>query len=188
MTHVHSQELKTTHTIAYFYVDDLLITSDSKSRLQTIADTLKSRYDAVTYKTGLEHDFLGIHWDFTVPGQASLSMDGYINDIISKYYVTKMCSTPATDRLFHTTKDSVILTLEKREMFRSCVMTLYYLAKRTRPEILTAISYCATRTLGPTEEDEKKLDRILSYLLFSRPTYRTALLSQHFRRRFVRPV
>lgn len=150
------------------YVDDLLITSDSKSRFQTIADTLKSRYDAVTYKTGLEHDFLGIHWDFTVPGQASLSMDGHINDIISKYNVTKMCSTPATDRLFHTTKDSVVLTLEKRRMFRSCVMTPYYLAKRTRPEILTAISYCATRILGPTEEDEKKLDRILSYLLFSR--------------------
>lgn len=47
-------------------------------------------------------------------------------------------------------------------------MTLYYLAKRVKPEILTAISYCATRILGPTEEDESKLDRLLSYLLFSK--------------------
>lgn len=150
------------------YVDDLFLTSDSNSRLQTIAETLKSRYDAVTYKTGLQHDFLGIHWDFTVAGQVSLSMDGYINDIIRKYNVTEQCSTPATDRLFRTTEDSPKLTTEKSEMFRSCVMTLYYLAKRTRPEILTAVSYCATRILGATVEDEKKLDRILSYLLFSK--------------------
>lgn len=107
-------------------------------------------------------------------------MDGYISDIISKCNVTKKCSTPATDRLFNTTKDSVLLTPEKRELFRSCVMTLYYLAKRTRPEILTAISYCATRILGPTEEDEKKLDRVLSYLLFSKTNKMILRIGQHF--------
>ena len=47
-------------------------------------------------------------------------------------------------------------------------MTLYYLAKRTWPEILTVVSYCATRILGATVEDERKLDRILSYLLSSK--------------------
>ena len=147
------------------YVDDLFLTSANESRLQAIADTLKSQYKAVTYETGLHHDFLGIHWDFSIP---ALSMDGYLNDIITKYQVTKQCKTPATDRLFHTLTDSPKLTANKRELFRSCVMTLYYLAKRIRLEILTAISYYATRILGPTEEDEKKLDGILSYLLFSR--------------------
>ena len=150
------------------YVDDLFLTSASEQRLQMIAEKLTSKYGSVTYKTGKEHDFLGIHWDFSIPGQSSLSMDGYVEDVITKYNVTKQCKTPATDRLFHTTADSPLLTSEKRELFRSCVMTLYYLAKRIRPEILTAISYCATRILGPTEEDETKLDRVLSYLLFSR--------------------
>ena len=92
------------------YVEDLFITSESKESLQAIADTLKRKYEAVTYNTGLEHDFLGIHWDFIIPGQASLSMDGYINDIISKYNVMKRCSTPATDKLFRTTQDSPIIT------------------------------------------------------------------------------
>lgn len=45
------------------------------------------------------------------------------------------------------------------------VMTLYYLAKRVRPDILTSVSWCASRVLNPTQEDEKKLDRILEYLL-----------------------
>ena len=47
-------------------------------------------------------------------------------------------------------------------------MTIHYLAKRIKPQVLTAISYCATRVISPTVEDEKKLDRILSYLLFSK--------------------
>ena len=58
-------------------------------------------------------------------------------------------------------------------------MTLYYLAKRTRPEILTAISYCATRILGPTEKDEKKLVRVLSYLLFSRSNKMVLRIGKH---------
>jgi hypothetical protein len=32
-------------------------------------------------KIGMVHDYLGIKWDFANPGQVSLSMDGYINDI-----------------------------------------------------------------------------------------------------------
>lgn len=47
-------------------------------------------------------------------------------------------------------------------------MELHYLAKRIRADVLTAVSYCATRVLCPDEDDEKKLDRVLSYLLYSR--------------------
>ena len=44
-------------------------------------------------------------------------------------------------------------------------MTLYYLAKRVRLDIVTSVLWRASRDLNPTEEDEKKLDRILEYLL-----------------------
>lgn len=135
MTHALSRDF------ILVYVDDLFLIPASEQRLQIIAEKLTSKYDSVTYKTGKEHDFLDIHWNFSIPGQSSLPMDGYVVDVITKYNVTKQCRTPATDRLFHTTADSPLLTSEKRELFRSCVMTLYYLAKRIRPEILIAISY-----------------------------------------------
>jgi hypothetical protein len=109
-----------------------------------------------------------MHWDFNVPGQVSLSMDGYVNEIISNYQVKKMCITPATDKLFVRTANSPLLTRKKQEIYHSCVMTLHYYAKRVAPTILTAVSYCATTVLAPTEEDEQKLDRILSYILYSR--------------------
>jgi hypothetical protein len=38
----------------------------------------------------------------------------------------------------------------------------------TMYEIVAPVSYCATKVLCPDEDDEKKLDRILSYLLSSR--------------------
>ena len=147
------------------YVDDLFITSKGEDTLQTIADELGAKYPTVTVKTGLQHDFLGIHWDFGTKGQASLSMEGYVKDIISNFQVIKKKSTPATDDLFLIDANSPSLLKSKRKSFHSCVMTLHYLAKRTRPDILTAVSFCATRVLSPTEEDAKKLNRILGFLL-----------------------
>jgi hypothetical protein len=47
-------------------------------------------------------------------------------------------------------------------------MELHYLAKRIRSDILTAVSFAATRVLCPDEDDLKKLERILSYLLYTK--------------------
>ena len=147
------------------YVDDLFITSKHEHVLTSIATTLKKKYGAVTSNMGLEHNFLGIHWDFSVPGQATLSMDGYIRDIIRKYNVTTKVNTPSNDNLFKTDSSSPKLPKRKQEEFHSLVMTLYYLAKRIRPDILTSVSYAASRVLNPTQEDEIKPEKILSYLL-----------------------
>ena len=66
------------------YVDDLFITSDSNDILTSIADALKTKYGTVTSHLGLQHDFLGVHWDFTIPMEVSLSMKGHRKDILSK--------------------------------------------------------------------------------------------------------
>ena len=92
-------------------------------------------------------------------------MDGYVKDIVSKYKITKKCSTPATNNLLKCNPHSSKLSKAKQEDLHSLVMTLYYLAKRIRGDILTAVSFCASRVQSPTTEDEQKLDRILSYLL-----------------------
>ena len=70
------------------YVDDLSITSKGEDTLQTIADELGAKCPTVTVKTGLQHDFLGIHWDFGTQGQAYIK-DIYacVQDVISKFQV-----------------------------------------------------------------------------------------------------
>jgi Reverse transcriptase (RNA-dependent DNA polymerase) len=149
------------------YVDDLFITSRSEKVLVNISDTLRTKYEAVTTRLGVQHNFLGIQWDFEVPGEVKLSMKGYVSDIITKYNVKSKCHTPATDNLFVSDPKSPLLSWEKKEAYHSCVMTLYYLAKRMRFDILTSVSFCTSQVLHPTQEDQKKLDRILSFLLYT---------------------
>ena len=150
------------------YVDDLMLTSNSQVQLDTVADALRVRYGGVTVKTGKEHDFLGINWKFDVPGEVSLAMDGYVSNILSKYNVTKRAKTHATDMLFQSRDTCPKISIEKSQLFHSCVMELHYLAKRIRSDILTAVSFCATRVLSPDQDDLGKLERILSYLLYTK--------------------
>jgi hypothetical protein len=44
------------------------------------------------------------------------------------------------------------------------VQRLLYISTRARPDILTAVSFLTTRVSSPTEEDNNKLIRVLSYL------------------------
>ena len=146
------------------YVDDLLITSTAATDLQEVATTLKTKYGGVTTNEGLTHDYLGIHWDFSDSGQVSLAMNGYVQDVLTKFPPPPGATTPASNALFTVSPGSTLLPKTAREQYHSAVMTLHYLAKRVRPDILTAVSFCATRVLAPTVEDQQKLDRILGYL------------------------
>lgn len=76
--------------------------------------------------------------------------------------------TPATEMLFKSNLSCPKLSHELQQIFHSCVMELHYLANRIRGDILTAVSFYATRVLSPFRDDFKKLARILSYLLFTR--------------------
>jgi histone deacetylase 1/2 len=143
------------------------MTSDSESELEIIVTALRNQYGEVTSHKGLIHDWIGMNWDFSIPDQVTIAMEGYVRELLRKYGVTKRYKTPAMDDLFLSDPDSPLLSREKQEMYHSAVMTLHYLAKRTRPDILTSVSWCATRVLLPTEEDEKKLDRILGFLLYT---------------------
>lgn len=146
------------------YVDDLFITSNVEKELYNVAEKLKNTYGGVTYNVGLQHDYLGMHWDFSISGEVTISMEGYVANILKKYNVIKYAKTPATDQLFVYNRECKLLSKSIQAIFHSCVMELHYLGKRIRGDILCAVSYLATRILSPNEDDEKKLDRILCYL------------------------
>ena len=165
------------------YVDDLFITSDSEAALDEIDKCLRDKYGGVTSKKGLIHEYLGIKWDFSVPGEVSLSMQGYIKDIFAKYNVHKLQKVPANSSLFTIGENSPELCKKKQEMYHSIVMTLHYLAKRVRPDLLTSVSWCASRVLKPTEEDENKIDRILGYLFATKEKNTVLRIGNNFQLR-----
>ncbi len=60
--------------------------------------------------------------------------------------------------------DSAKLNKQDKEKFHSTVQKLLCLSKRARPDILTAVSFLASRVMQPTEEDLSKLMRCFRYL------------------------
>lgn len=52
--------------------------------------------------------------------------------------------------------------------FHSVVAELSSLAKRAKPECLTAVAYLATRVAKCTEDDLEKLKRVLRYIAGTR--------------------
>jgi hypothetical protein len=73
-------------------------------------------------------------------------------------------ATPAAPTLFTTRETSPKATEEEAEWFHSYTAKLLYLAKRVRPEMLTAVGFLTTRVNCCDEDDLAKLRRALGYL------------------------
>ena len=145
------------------HVDDLLITCEIDEVIDSVYAQLKRRYKEVKIVRGPKVSYLGLTLDFSVPGKAKCTMEGYIADLLRVCGVQGRASSPAGEDLFDI-GDSPLLCSDKRERFHSMVAKLLYLAKRVRPDLLVSVSFLATRVLHATERDELKLTRTLKYL------------------------
>jgi hypothetical protein len=138
------------------HVDDLLITSKSKSMISELTDGLKTRYGEITLSHGPMRNYLGISLDFTHAGEARLIMAGYVDEILITSGVTGTARTPAADTLFD---DDMSELVSER-----VVAQLLYLAKRLRWERLPAVSHMAGDVQRCTVRDVEKLHRLVRYI------------------------
>jgi len=98
-----------------------------------------------------------------------LSMAGLIEEVFLEYPVDeKKVSSPAAHHLFEVNELSEKLPGKEKESFHSAVAKLLYIAKRARPDILLAVSFLTTRVQAPDRDDQKKLARIINYLMGTR--------------------
>jgi histone deacetylase 1/2 len=146
------------------YVDDLFVTHVNKAVLDMVHDLLVVEYSDLSDNRGVRHSYLGQTFDFSSEGKVKISMKGYVEDIVSLYGVKGVAVTPATNDLFVVKEDLERLSGTEAEVFHSRVAKLLYLAKRVRPDILTAVSYLATRIQCSTSDDMAKLSRVLRYI------------------------
>jgi len=149
------------------HVDDLFVTSESKANLDRLESYMLSRYAEVKTKRGEVIDYLGMTFDFTTKGQVAVTMDNCINDILENCGEVPSRVTPAAETLFDV-RDAPKVAKESVEYFRTHVAKLLYLAKRVRPECLTAIGFLTTRVHEVDADDMAKLKRALGYLKATR--------------------
>ena len=141
------------------HVDDLMITSVNRKMIEWLAASLVKRYGDITRKDGPVVHFFGMVFDLTVAGVARVSMSGYVEDMLKKN-----AKTPATEGLFDIRDGAVMASEDQRVKFHRLVAKMLYLAKRARPDCLTAVVFLATQVTRCTTDDLAKLDRLLKYV------------------------
>jgi hypothetical protein len=151
-------------TIA-LHVDDMIITCVNESTIVELISKLKERYtEGVTVHEGPVVSYLGMTFDWSQPGQVKITQEGYITEMLNNSGVEGMAKTPAADNLYEVREEVPLATEETSEWFHSQVAKALYLAKRTKPECLTAVAYLTTRVTKCNLDDVVKLIRLIKYI------------------------
>jgi hypothetical protein len=145
------------------YVDDILVTSVSSQAINDFEQLLRNKFHEISTYDGKTHSYLGMTFDFSTLNKVTLTMEGYIADLLKVANVQGKVKTPAQEYLFEI-RNSPPLSVEAKATFHTMVAKLLYLAKRTRPDILLAVSFLTTRVISPDEDDQAKLHRVIKYL------------------------
>ena len=146
------------------HVDDLMITSTDPDMIESLAAGLIEKYGDITRKNGPTVNYLGMVFDLSESGVAKVTMTGYIDDMLREVGASKGARTPATDGLFDVRPDTLTVSEGMRVMFHRHVPKMLYLAKRARPDCLTAVAFLATRVTKCTVDDITELDRLMKYV------------------------
>ena len=125
---------------------------------------LESKYGIMTLHEGMIHSFLGMSFDFQTTSKCKISMEQFINELLNKSADLHKYDSAAGDQLFNVRDDIDVLSGHKQDKNHGLVASLLYLAKRTRPDLLTAVGFLTRRVKKYNADDEKKLVRLLKYL------------------------
>ena len=165
---VFNKTVEGIQTTVLFHVDDLMASCVKDEYLTQLYNVLVAKYGKVTITSGYDHSYLGMRFLFNRDdGTVNVSMSGFIDDTIGQYGVTGESTCPAGENLF-IIKESPQLNTEQSIRFHTFVAKLLYLSKRTRPDLLTLVSFLTTRVQQPTEDDDYKLTKGMKYLMKTR--------------------
>ena len=76
--------------------------------------------------------------------------------------------TPAENHLFKVNKTTRKLSKKCTQAFHTILAKLVFLCKQVRPDILTRVAFLTTQVREPDKDNNKKLSRILKYLIGTR--------------------
>ena len=151
-----------------FHVDDLLITCGSDTVIDGIVKDLGKTFAGVSVTRGDIHSYLGMGITISTIG-IFVDMNGYLKKIIEERAPTGRAATsPATENLLDHDDSAILLNEAEQKLFHSDVAKVLFIAKRVRMMTLTAVSVLASRVNVATHQDREKLDRVFSYLAYSR--------------------
>lgn len=146
------------------HVDDIYSMAPNKQARQQFEKQLrthlevKSQYDRVTY--------LGMNIQKQPDGTIYVHQHKFMKDIIERYEVmAKPLSTPARpDLISNNATPEAATLLDNKSEYIGIIMSVMYLARYTRPDILFAVTYLATKCKQPSLQDMHDVWRVLRYI------------------------
>jgi hypothetical protein len=150
------------------YVDDILTAFPSEKAAHEFKMNLQQQFEITVQSKTI--NFLKMAIEQTLDkGTIKVTQQGLVDKLIQKYLPGQHASkaTPvwiSSHVDVHRSHLSLSATSCDRNLFLSIVMSLMYLARYTRPDILFSVTYLATKCSNPTELDMKGAIRILKYL------------------------
>ena len=156
------------HTVCW-HVDDLKASHADKKVNDDFLKWLNEKYGSladVTATRGKVHDYLAMNLDYTKRGKVMVDMTRYVKKMVEEFpdKLMENATLPWTERLFKVDETSKALDEKKAKTLYTFVMKAMFVCKRARPDIQPAVAFLATRVKHPTEQDYKKLTRMMSYL------------------------
>ena len=146
------------------HVDDLFVTG-LRATFTTFGDVLATTFKEFTCKTGATFSYLGMSIARNVTAFAvTINQRPYITTMLTTFGMldcTPVASPSASDLLL--AKEDVSGPCDTT-LFLSLVMSLMYLARISRPDILFPTTYLATKSAAPTVDNMTAGKRILRYL------------------------
>jgi hypothetical protein len=136
-------------------VDDTVVTN--------IIEKIEAKFGKMTVTRGKHHVFLGM--DITLnnnDGTVTILMKEYLKEAIADSGMD-VAPTPAKKDLFTVDDGSDQIDKRQGEIFHSIVAKLLYVSKRARTNAQLAIAFLCTRVSCSTEQEWKKLIRLLQY-------------------------
>lgn len=103
-------------------------------------------------------------FNLSIKGEASVTMQGYVEDMLTCSNTPGEAKTPGTENLFCVRPDCSTATEDERQHFHTMVANLLYLSKRARPDCLAAVAFLATRVTRCDQDDLQKLSRLVKYV------------------------
>ena len=145
------------------HVDDLLTTCTSETEIEIFLAYLRTQFPVISVHDGKMLSYLGMMFDFREEGAVYVTMQKTVDDVLEGCGVDKCCATPATDNLF-VIREAPKVSEKEAIWCRSYVAKVLYIAKRVKPECLTAVSFLTSRVGVYDIDDLGKVRRLLGYI------------------------
>jgi Reverse transcriptase (RNA-dependent DNA polymerase) len=149
-----------------WYVDANKISHVDPKVVTNVIEKIEQKFGKMTVTRGNSHTFLGMNFTINDNKTVTISMKTYLQEAITEsgIDITRQATSPAGKGLFELDDKSPLLEAERSDKFHSIVAKLLYVATRSRPDLLLAVSFLCTRVAKSTEQDRKKLQRLLEYI------------------------